>query len=279
MKICSKCKKELEDFQFHKNKNNKDGLQFYCKNCRALKQRKIEKQIRVELRNRNKKICLNCKQELDIFKFSKNKNKEDGLEIYCKSCKKIYHKKYYQINKSKQIRNSRNYYENNKEKKLRQNKNYYEKNIKKVKKYAKKWNEKNKKYKLEQNRIYRQNHKKERNESLKIRRQTDINFKIINNIRTRINRAIKNNQKKGYTIELLGCSIDFYKEFLLQKFTFEMSWENYGSVWEIDHIIPCASFDLTKEKNQFKCFNYINTQPLLCSENRSKSDKLDWSRN
>lgn len=54
----------------------------------------------------------------------------------------------------------------------------------------------------------------------------------------------------------------------------EMNWNNHGEVWEIDHIIPCSNFDLTKEEEQKKCFHYLNTQPLTFEENRSKSDKI-----
>ena len=42
-----------------------------------------------------------------------------------------------------------------------------------------------------------------------------------------------------------------------------MSWENYGKIWEIDHIKPCDSFDLTKLEEQQKCFHYTNLQPLF----------------
>ncbi len=42
-----------------------------------------------------------------------------------------------------------------------------------------------------------------------------------------------------------------------------MNWENYGKFgWHIDHIIPCDSFDLTKEEEQRRCFHYSNLQPL-----------------
>lgn len=54
----------------------------------------------------------------------------------------------------------------------------------------------------------------------------------------------------------------------------DMSWENHGSIWDLDHIIPCRSFDLSIEENIFKCFNYSNYQPMFKSENSSKQDKL-----
>jgi hypothetical protein len=53
----------------------------------------------------------------------------------------------------------------------------------------------------------------------------------------------------------------------------DMSFDNYGN-WEIDHIIPVSSFDLSNENELRKCFNYNNTQPLWKNENRSKSNKI-----
>ena len=42
-----------------------------------------------------------------------------------------------------------------------------------------------------------------------------------------------------------------------------MSWDNHGDIWEIDHILPCSSFDLTKLEEQQKCFHFSNHQPLF----------------
>jgi len=71
---------------------------------------------------------------------------------------------------------------------------------------------------------------------------------------------------------LLGCSISFLKIFLEAKFKEGMTWENHGE-WHIDHIKPCASFNLLNDDEQKKCFNYTNLQPLWALENLSKGFK------
>lgn len=54
-----------------------------------------------------------------------------------------------------------------------------------------------------------------------------------------------------------------------------MTWANYGkSGWHIDHIKPCASFDLSDPDQQKACFHYSNLQPLWAFDNLSKGAKL-----
>ena len=52
-----------------------------------------------------------------------------------------------------------------------------------------------------------------------------------------------------------------------------MTWENYGE-WEVDHILPCASFDLEQPEAQRQCFHYTNLQPLWKADNRSKGAEV-----
>ena len=58
-----------------------------------------------------------------------------------------------------------------------------------------------------------------------------------------------------------------------------MGWKNYGSVWEIDHIIPFASIDVENLEELAGVIHYTNIQPLLVSDNRSKGAKIDWTPN
>jgi hypothetical protein len=106
-----------------------------------------------------------------------------------------------------------------------------------------------------------------------------LKYRIASRLRNRILRALKKGYKSGHSIELLGCSIEFLKTYLENLFEEGMTWENWSRKgWHMDHIIPCASFDLTKEEEQKKCFHYTNLQPLWAKDNLEKHTKLNWSK-
>ena len=70
---------------------------------------------------------------------------------------------------------------------------------------------------------------------------------------------------------LIGCEIDYLIYYIQCKFTDDMSWDNYGLYgWHIDHKIPCAKFDLSKESEQRVCFHYTNLQSLWVIDNWKK---------
>ena len=120
---------------------------------------------------------------------------------------------------------------------------------------------------------YYDNNKKKIFAKEKIRAATDPDFKVLHNLRARIRGAIKGNCKGGSTPELLGCSIQEVRKHLESQFTEGMSWDNYGK-WHVDHIIPCAAFDLKSPEKQKECFNYTNLQPLWAYDNLCKGAKL-----
>jgi hypothetical protein len=73
----------------------------------------------------------------------------------------------------------------------------------------------------------------------------------------------------GRTIKLVGCSANQLKQYLEAAFVSGMNWGNYGQ-WHVDHIKPCASFNLTQPEQQLACFHYTNLQPLWGPDNLRK---------
>lgn len=190
-----------------------------------------------------------------------------------------YDRIYYQKNKEKRKKQNSVYYQTNKTKLNKKNSLRYRRliaqspeTIKKYhKKYAKAYYINNKEEINIKNKNWSYNNKE------KVRQQKRkyllINplAKIAACLRSRLGSAIANNIKTGKTLELLGCSIVQLKDHLESKFQEGMSWDNYGRKgWHIDHIRPCASFDLGDPGQQKKCFHYTNLQPLWARDNIAK---------
>ena len=103
-------------------------------------------------------------------------------------------------------------------------------------------------------------------------------------LRKRVYSAMKGYNRRRYkkhTLDYLGCSLEDLRSHLENQFEkesdrcgYSISWENQGE-WHIDHIKPCASFDLDLEEERHKCFHYTNLQPMWAPDNLSKSDKYD----
>jgi len=103
----------------------------------------------------------------------------------------------------------------------------------------------------------------------------DILYRLRVITRTRFKRALNNKYKIDSPIKLIGCSIIELKKHIEKNFKSGMSWNNYNFYsWHIDHIKPCAMFDLTNIEEQKKCFHYTNLQPLWAKENLRKNSRI-----
>lgn len=72
----------------------------------------------------------------------------------------------------------------------------------------------------------------------------------------------------------VGCDAQEFKKYMESKFSRGMTWENYGTAWEVDHIVPLAKFDLTTREGLAAASHYTNLQPLWTADNAEKSDSL-----
>lgn len=100
-----------------------------------------------------------------------------------------------------------------------------------------------------------------------------VQLRLREALRARIRCSLKRRKASARTIALLRCSISDLMLYLESRFMPGMTWENYGSVWEMDHIMPCALFDLTKPEHQRACFHFSNLQPLFVAQNRKKQGR------
>jgi hypothetical protein len=182
-----------------------------------------------------------------------SENKKGELFKTCDKCREK-NRKYSSENKDKK----KTYEKNNKEH-IKERKKLYEKN--------------NKEHIKERKKIYNDNNKDQRNKYQKNRLDTDVNHRVLKNLRVRLYKAVKNNVKSASTKELLGCTSDELKIHLENKFTDGMNWDNYGE-WHIDHILPCCSFDMSSSDKQKECFHFSNLQPLWAIDNLIKGGRI-----
>lgn len=91
-----------------------------------------------------------------------------------------------------------------------------------------------------------------------------------------ISRQLKASKNGRSWKDLLGYTVEDLLSHLEKSFRDGMTWDNYGRVWHIDHIIPKSFFIYDNyESEQFKaCWSLSNLQPLLAEENRKKNNKV-----
>jgi hypothetical protein len=192
------------------------------------------------------KKCSKCEIEKPLTEFYKRGN---GYKSQCKECSSIYGKEYYSSNKDIHNLKMIEHYVTNKEKYQTRQKKYRIDNKDKINNIAK---------------IYT-NHK----------RRTDPIFKLKHNLRVRIKEYLKSKNIKNTntTLELIGCTPEFLRDYLENMFDEKMTWNNYG-LWEIDHKIPLSQASTLDEL--YKLNYYSNLQPMWKHENIKKGAKLDF---
>lgn len=263
IKKCSRCgiEKSLEDF--YNDKKTNDGKSFACKCCMKKYSKENEEKLKIYHKGHYKTYI------------SKNKEKTQYYQ-------KNYQKKYREENKEQNKEYQKLYRDEHKKQPKEKIKKQPKEKIKKQPKIIdkdkiyskmKEYNYINK----DKLKIYNKNYQRER-------RQKDPIFKLKGTVTSNIIRSLKMKKtiKKNRTVEILGCSIEFFKEYLEEKFEQWMDWSNHGLYngvlnygWDLDHIIPISSAQTEEEILSLN--HYSNFQPLCSKINRDiKMDKLDF---
>lgn len=212
------------------------------------------------------KVCTKCKETKPLSEYYAHKKGIMGKASSCKKCciKTVQKTRLKSLERYKEVRKA-NYYKN-RERDLAN---------------SKRWNAENYERLMRRYKEYRSlpSSKALRNKTRREKYANDISAKLLNLSRCRLNDALRavKAKKTMKTMHIVGCDLNFLKEYIEKQFTPEMSWSNHGSYWQLDHIRPCASFNLHDEEELKKCFHYTNLQPLTKTENNKKRAKYEFS--
>lgn len=270
-KVCLACNKLLPISEFYHNKNFLDGYMSKCKTCvknkipiPSLYTKIIKYSNGIKYRQ-----CTTCKQwfESNTDNFYVNCNIIDGLSYICKTCGKSQ-----DLERNKNIKRKqqkRQWQIDNKEKIAIQNKKWRIENSDHLKQYMKSYKEQNK------DEIYKRTKERAciRNEKTKLRRKIDVNFRLNDNMSSRIRYSLKHNKNNLHWENLVGYTLQELKQHLESQFEPGMNWNNYGlHGWHIDHIRPISTFNFQSyEDKQFKqCWSLANLRPLWAKDNWSR---------
>lgn len=267
MKVCTKCNKVLPFSAFNADSNKKYGLSSICKECDKAsskeyrdkhpnyykdyynKKHKEEKEtktkIQADLDARGVRICTKCGKELPKSEFGYGGSEKAGSN-WCNNCYKAYKityqistrdrkREYDKIYRAKHKEQAKAYKEANKER-IRQ---YNIDNADKIKLYNKQRYEKNKLGKLVSNAI---------------------------------NCSLKGAKAGRHWEDLVPYTLEQLRQHIESQFIPPMSWDNYGTYWELDHIIPqnLFNFNSPEDKDFQVCWSLANLRPLEKSLNRQR---------
>lgn len=226
------------------------------------------------------KVCHKCKTEKPLTEFGCNKNNPDGLDHYCRDCRRAYRQEHReQINASKakyREKHRKPRVKLTEEEKKQKQREYYEANNERIKANAKQRRETNREAALEYQKEYRVSHKEEIRETQRRwheehreeararkrswRREHPEQWKAQHKAAKQRRRARLKGQGGSYTPAQLRECLEFFDNCCAY------SGEPLQPDYHVDHVVPISKGG----HNDIK--NIVPANPV---PNIEKSDK-DW---
>lgn len=96
--------------------------------------------------------------------------------------------------------------------------------------------------------------------------------RILSNVRKRLRDVMRG--KRG-ALNVVGCTRKQLQDHLQSQFTKQMHWNNYGTYWHVDHIVPVSHFDLTNSEHVKLVHHYTNLRPMEAKANMMRGNKIE----
>lgn len=58
------------------------------------------------------------------------------------------------------------------------------------------------------------------------------------------------------------------------QFTDGLNWDNFGTHWQFDHIVPAAYFDYSSEEDLKLCWSFINLRVEPVDQNKNRGNRI-----
>lgn len=189
------------------------------------------------------KKCSRCKKIKSVVDFYKDKRTKSGLYSACNKC----HYSYFSLSNTEYKRNW--------------NRKWKKENREHCREYFREWKKKNPEY----YRMYKK------------RRMNNPRVRLDKNIAYLIWFALKEKKAGKRWETFVDYTLQDLMEHLEKQFDESMTWDNYGSYWQVDHIKPQSLFNysLPSDKEFMECWALENLQPLEAKENMRKANRYE----
>ena len=108
-----------------------------------------------------------------------------------------------------------------------------------------------------------------------LKRRQNPKYRLSQSVAQRMRDGLRGNKTDSFA-DVVGYSINELADHLKGLFDIGMTWNNYGSYWHVDHIIPVSvfSYETPSDRDFQRCWSLENLRPLEAKENISKGCKL-----
>lgn len=72
-----------------------------------------------------------------------------------------------------------------------------------------------------------------------------------------------------------GLDIVSFRKWIETQFTPDLSWDNFGTHWQFDHIIPVTYFDFGSDEELMLCWNFTNIRVEKAQSKKESGNRVD----
>lgn len=103
-------------------------------------------------------------------------------------------------------------------------------------------------------------------------------YRLKENVGKAVLRHLRGAKARAKWQTILGYSVEDLRRHLERQFADWMTWENYGTEWHVDHVVPLCTFSFTgPDDPEFKAaWDLTNLRPLRNLDNWQKGGRREF---